>query len=93
MMSGIKGIVTQDHAVSETQGKILDRTKEHLGASDAAVVAWRRQIIRAARALADDGEVPDALSGKFAWGDIEAVTTVIPKQQTWREAVRAAAIA
>ena len=87
MMSGIKGVVTQDHAVSETQGKILDRTKEHLGASDAAVVAWRRQIIRAARALAERGESPVALSGEVAWSDIKAVTTVCPEQQTWREAV------
>jgi phenylpropionate dioxygenase-like ring-hydroxylating dioxygenase large terminal subunit len=93
MMSGIKGIVTQDHAVSETQGRILDRTKEHLGASDAAVVAWRRQIIRAARALAERGESPDALSGRFDWSEIRAVTTVCPEEQTWREAVPAAAVA
>jgi phthalate 4,5-dioxygenase oxygenase subunit len=89
MLSGIKGIVTQDHAVNETQGKILDRTKEHLGASDAAVVAWRRQIIRAARALADAGETPQALRGDYPWGDIKAVTTVCPASQTWRDAVPA----
>jgi phthalate 4,5-dioxygenase oxygenase subunit len=93
MMSGIKGIVTQDHAVSETQGKILDRTRESLGASDAAVVAWRRQIIRAARALAEHGEVPEALAGQFAWHEIKAVTTVCPEAQSWREAVPAIATA
>jgi phthalate 4,5-dioxygenase oxygenase subunit len=93
MMSGIKGIVTQDHAVSETQGRILDRTKEHLGASDVAVTAWRRQIIRAARALAESGEPPRALSGGFAWSEIKAVTTVCPAEQTWREAVPAIATA
>lgn len=93
MMSGIKGVVTQDHAVSETQGRVLDRTKEHLGASDAAVVAWRRQIIRAARALAEHGEVPAALAGEFAWSEIKAVTTICPEQQSWREAVPATAVA
>jgi phenylpropionate dioxygenase-like ring-hydroxylating dioxygenase large terminal subunit len=87
MMSGIKGVVTQDHAVSETQGRILDRTKEHLGASDAAVVAWRRQIIRAARALAETGELPAALRGEWPWGQIKAVTLVCPDTQSWKEAV------
>jgi hypothetical protein len=93
MMSGIKGVVTQDHAVSETQGRILDRTREHLGASDAAVVAWRRQMLRAAKALAETGEAPKALTDGFAWGEIEAVTTVCPAEQTWREAVPATATA
>lgn len=93
MMSGIKGVVTQDHAVSETQGRILDRTKEHLGASDAAVVAWRRQIINAARALAERGEAPDALAGEFPWQEIKAVTTVCPAKLSWRDAVPATAVA
>lgn len=93
MFSGIKGIVTQDHAVSETQGRILDRTQEHLGYSDAAVVAWRRQIIRAARSLAEDGEIPQTLTEGFAWSAIKAVTTICPAEQTWREAVPAIATA
>jgi phenylpropionate dioxygenase-like ring-hydroxylating dioxygenase large terminal subunit len=87
MMSGIRGIVTQDHAVSETQGKILDRTKEHLGASDAAVVAWRRQIIRTARALAERGEAPQALSGGCPWNAIKAVTMVCPETKSWKDAI------
>jgi phthalate 4,5-dioxygenase oxygenase subunit len=89
MMSGIKGIVTQDHAVSETQGRILDRTKEHLGASDAAVVAWRRQMIRAARALAESGELPEALTSGLRWRDIKAVTLICPESRTWRQEVPA----
>jgi phthalate 4,5-dioxygenase len=93
MMSGIKGVVTQDHAVSETQGKILDRTQEHLGASDAAVVAWRRQIIRAARALAEQGEPPEPLRSSFPWGEIKALTTICPVGLSWREAVPATAAA
>jgi hypothetical protein len=89
MMSGIRGVVTQDHAVSETQGRILDRTKEHLGASDAAVVAWRRQMIRAARALAEQGEVPQPLKSAMPWKRIKAVTVICPSDRTWREALPA----
>ena len=60
MMSGLKGIMVQDHAVGETQGKILDRTKERLGTSDLAVVAWRRLMLKTAHALRREGIRPPA---------------------------------
>ena len=87
MMSGIKGILTQDHAVCETQGRILDRTKEHLGTSDVAVVAWRRLMIRMARALADKGELPSMLTSAPPWPKVKAVTVVFPESRTWKEEV------
>jgi phthalate 4,5-dioxygenase len=90
MMSGIKGILTQDHAVCETQGRILDRSKEHLGSSDIAVVAWRRMMIRMARALAEKGEAPAMLSMP-AWDQVKAVTVVYPDERSWKEEVPLAA--
>jgi phenylpropionate dioxygenase-like ring-hydroxylating dioxygenase large terminal subunit len=86
MMSGIKGILTQDHAVCETQGRILDRSKEHLGSSDVAVVAWRRMMIRMARALAEKGEAPAMLTMP-AWDQVKAVTVIYPDERTWKEEV------
>lgn len=86
MMSGIKGILTQDHAVCETQGRILDRSKEHLGSSDVAVVAWRRMMIRMARALAEKGEAPAMLTMP-AWDQVKAVTVIYPEERTWKEEV------
>jgi phthalate 4,5-dioxygenase oxygenase subunit len=86
-MSGITGILTQDHAVSETQGRILDRTKEHLGTSDAAVVAWRRQMLRAARALAQGGERPSMLAPDIDWNRIRAATVMFSNTQSWKEVV------
>jgi phenylpropionate dioxygenase-like ring-hydroxylating dioxygenase large terminal subunit len=86
-MSGIKGILTQDHAVSETQGPILDRTKEHLGTSDAAVIAWRRQMIRSARALAANNDPPPALRESAEWTHIKAATVVFPADKNWKEVV------
>jgi phthalate 4,5-dioxygenase len=86
-MSGIKGILTQDHAVSETQGRILDRTKEHLGTSDVAVVAWRRQMIRTARALAERNEVPLVLSAPIPWQQIRAATVIFSNERTWKQEV------
>ena len=93
MMSGIKGVVTQDHAVSETQGRILDRGKEHLGTSDAAVVAWRRMMIRAARALATKGEAPPGAQEPISWGEISAETVKLPADASWKQEVRGVHVA
>jgi phthalate 4,5-dioxygenase oxygenase subunit len=56
--SGIAGIHTQDQAITESMGPIYDRTREHLGSSDAMVIRVRRRLIAAAKALRDKDEVP-----------------------------------
>jgi phenylpropionate dioxygenase-like ring-hydroxylating dioxygenase large terminal subunit len=40
---------------------IYDRTKEHLGSSDAMVIAVRRQLLNAVRSHRDEGKTPDNL--------------------------------
>jgi phthalate 4,5-dioxygenase len=49
--SGIKGIETQDRAMTEGMGYVCDRTQEHLGTSDLAVIAMRRLLERRAQDL------------------------------------------
>jgi phthalate 4,5-dioxygenase len=49
--SGIQGIETQDRAMTEGMGYICDRTQEHLGTSDLAVIAARRVLEKRARDL------------------------------------------
>jgi len=49
--SGIFGGNAQDRAVVESMGPILDRTKEHVGTADLAVIAFRRLLLRLARQL------------------------------------------
>jgi phenylpropionate dioxygenase-like ring-hydroxylating dioxygenase large terminal subunit len=56
--SGIKGIPTQDQSVTITMGPIADRSREHLGTTDAAIIASRRRLIDSARSLAAGHEVP-----------------------------------
>ena len=48
--TGIEGINTQDHAIQESMGPIVDRTKEHLIGTDRAVVTARNILLRAADA-------------------------------------------
>jgi phthalate 4,5-dioxygenase oxygenase subunit len=57
--SGIKGIQAQDMAMIETMGPICNRTREHLGTSDTAIISMRRRLLRLAREL-ENGDVPQA---------------------------------
>jgi phthalate 4,5-dioxygenase len=57
--TGILGVSEQDAAVQESMGPIVDRTLERLGASDTAVIAARRLLLREARAL-QQGQEPHA---------------------------------
>jgi phthalate 4,5-dioxygenase len=45
--TGIKGFLVQDNMVNETQGAIVDRTQEHLGAHDHVLTRMRRILLSA----------------------------------------------
>ena len=53
--TGIVGIPNQDAAMWETMGPIADRSRERLGASDIAIVQFRRIMIEAAKKLREGG--------------------------------------
>jgi phthalate 4,5-dioxygenase len=49
--TGILGIQEQDKAMTESMGSIVNRSQEHLGTSDVAIIAARRRLLRAVRDL------------------------------------------
>ena len=57
--TGITGVQNQDLAMTESMGGVTDRTREHLGAADTAIIAIRRRLIAMARDL-QRGIVPTA---------------------------------
>ena len=62
--SGIRGIREQDLAVQEDQrGPVLDRRREHLGTTDLAIIALRRRLLVAVKALQQGKEPPEACNG------------------------------
>lgn len=65
--SGIPGIRAQDAAMVESAGPIVDRTREHLGTSDTAVIRMRRLLLEAAKAL-QGGHEPAAAQGGALYG-------------------------
>lgn len=58
--TGVKGTAEQDIMVQQSQGLVVDRTRENLTATDAAIVRFRRLLIGAATELARDGKEPTA---------------------------------
>ncbi|PWT84347.1 MAG: hypothetical protein C5B56_15805 [Proteobacteria bacterium] len=56
--SGVIGASIQDRAVQESMGPICDRTREHLGTSDKAVIFYRRLLLQKLKDLADGKPLP-----------------------------------
>ena len=54
--TGIENGSVQDAGIQESMGAICDRTKEHLGTSDSAIINLRRVFLRGARELLEGSE-------------------------------------
>jgi phenylpropionate dioxygenase-like ring-hydroxylating dioxygenase large terminal subunit len=52
------GPVDEDRAVTETMKPVVDRSQEHLGTSDVAIIAARRRLLRMLRDLEQGVEPP-----------------------------------
>lgn len=82
--TGIKGIPAQDMAMWESMGPIADRTSERLGASDVAIVQWRRLMIEAAKAVAEGAPALGTTAPRVPLKDIASFEGVVPKSVDWR---------
>jgi phthalate 4,5-dioxygenase oxygenase subunit len=82
--TGIEGINSQDVAVQESMGYIVDRSRENLTRSDMAIVHARRLLLQATRTVADGGDPPGV--GTSYYG-IRAIEQVVPPGVQWRDAV------
>jgi hypothetical protein len=61
--SGLENVTPiQDGAMQESMGAICDRTKEHPGASDAAIVHLRRRLMNATRELGEHKTLPPGVA-------------------------------
>jgi phthalate 4,5-dioxygenase len=56
--TGLKGNRIQDAMVTDSMGPIFDRSKEHLGQSDLAVIYMRRLLLKMVRQLQEGIEPP-----------------------------------
>ncbi len=82
--TGISGIPNQDIAMWESMGPIGDRSLERIGASDVAVVAFRRLMVEAARAMRDTGQAIGTTDPHIPHASISSFEGVVPKTTNWR---------
>ncbi|MDQ3446997.1 MAG: Rieske 2Fe-2S domain-containing protein [Pseudomonadota bacterium] len=81
--TGITGFPNQDIAMWVTMGPIADRTNERLGASDVAIVEFRKQMLEAVEAFRR-GE-PAINTGENAiTPEVCAFQAIVPKATDWR---------
>ena len=84
----------QDRAMTElmcsADGEPLyDRTQENLGSSDAMIIAVRAQLLTAARAFRDSGQLPPNLEDPDL-DRVRAATVILPDDADWRNFSEAA---
>jgi phthalate 4,5-dioxygenase len=81
--TGIAGIPNQDIAMWETMGPIADRSRERLGASDVAIVQFRRIMIEAAKRLRDGGPAIGTSPSHVPHIKLKSFEGIVSKTTQW----------
>jgi phthalate 4,5-dioxygenase len=84
--SGIRNIVMQDQAVTESMGPIVDHTKEHLAPSDIMISRTRRRLLTVARAFAKSGTVPPGVDDTEVFWKARAGSFYADDKVDWLDA-------
>ena len=82
--TGIDGVNAQDRAVQESMGSIVDRTREHLGPADKAVIQARRLLLQATTTV-EAGGTP--LGVEPTYYTLHPAEAVVPRDTDWRTLV------
>jgi hypothetical protein len=84
---GIPTIHLEDVAVTESQGPIVDRTREHLTQADEPVLTVRRLLMNSARALREKGATPAGVNTPGIYRDIRGASLTLSKDLSWADAM------
>ena len=80
--TGIDGINTQDRAIQEGMGPVVDRSREHLGPADRAIIQARRLLLEAVKVVGEGG-TPRGIEPTYATQ--AAAEAVLPREADWRD--------
>jgi phthalate 4,5-dioxygenase oxygenase subunit len=83
--SGIRGIGQQDVAMWESMGRgpIIDRSREHLGRTDVAVVQFRRIMLDAVEEFTRTGAVLGQQGPLIPFAKVRSFEGIVPKGTDW----------
>lgn len=82
--TGITGFPNQDIAMWVTMGRITNRGRDRLGASDLAVVEFRKQMVEAVRAF-QQGQPAIGTGEQAATPQVCSFQAIVPKTTDWRQ--------
>src|ERR1700681_2729149 len=82
--TGIRGIPMQDMAMWETMGPIADRSRERLGASDLAIVEFRRIMVEAVNRFAAGDPAIGTTQPRVPRAKLRSFEGIVPKNTDWR---------
>jgi phthalate 4,5-dioxygenase oxygenase subunit len=79
--------IAQDAAMVQSPGTIQDRTEEHLGTTDKAIIANRRALIKAIQAVQAGQEPPHVIrdATKKQVTGLRVISEIVPSSIEWRQ--------
>jgi phthalate 4,5-dioxygenase oxygenase subunit len=83
--TGIIGANAQDQGITESMGPLSDRTQEHLGTSDIMIARTRIRLLRAMRALRENGTTPPGVDDPAVYR-VRSGGALLPRDADWLEA-------
>ena len=85
--SGIPEFWAQDAAMQVSMGTVCDRSQEHLGTSDLAIISVRKRLLAAAKAMQDAGTVPPESMQPDAYA-VRSDAVILAPELSWFEATK-----
>lgn len=89
--TGIPGIPNQDIVMWETMGPLVDRSRDKLGTSDLAIIHFRRQMLKAAQAMAAGGLAIGTGPSRTPHASLTSFEGIVSKGTDWRSLGKRAA--
>ena len=85
--TGIEDFLNHDACATESMGSIFDRSKEHLGVSDKAVIAVRKFLLTSVKEFQKGNEPPHLVrDGEHNWfPHIDCFAHMLPRNVSWRQ--------
>jgi nitrite reductase/ring-hydroxylating ferredoxin subunit len=84
--TGIPTIRLQDAAMTTSMGPVSDRSVEHLGTTDRAIIRGRQRLLRAAKALREEGMTPPEVDRPELFR-VRSCSAILPDDVDWRTAL------
>ncbi len=82
--SGIPEFWAQDASMQVSMGTVCDRSQEHLGTSDLAIIAVRKRLLAAAKAMQSDGTIPPETRQPEAYA-VRSDAVILDSNLSWFE--------